>query len=46
VVPLVLPGGVDAARAELRRVLLDGTDDKAVADMAVADMADPRLADQ
>jgi bifunctional DNA-binding transcriptional regulator/antitoxin component of YhaV-PrlF toxin-antitoxin module len=38
---LVLPGGVEAARAELRRVLLDGTYEK-----AVADMADPDLADQ
>ena len=38
---LILPGGIDTARAELRRVLLDGAYDAAVA----AD-TDPDLADQ
>lgn len=38
---LLLPGGTDAARAELRRVLLSGAYDS-----AVADIDDPDLADQ
>ena len=38
---LVLPGGVEAARAELRRVLLNGA-----YDAAVAAIDDPDLADQ
>jgi bifunctional DNA-binding transcriptional regulator/antitoxin component of YhaV-PrlF toxin-antitoxin module len=38
---LILPGGADIARAELRRVLLGGT-----YDTAVAQLDDPDLADQ
>jgi len=38
---LVLPGGAGAARAELRRVLLSGA-----YDAAIADIDDPDLADQ
>jgi len=38
---LILPGGAHAARAELRRVLLNGG-----YDTAVADIDDPDLADQ
>ena len=38
---LLLPGGVDAARDELRRVLLDGSYDQ-----ALAGLDDPDLADQ
>ncbi len=38
---LVLPGGVEAARAELRRVLLSGAYED-----AVASIDDPELADQ
>jgi bifunctional DNA-binding transcriptional regulator/antitoxin component of YhaV-PrlF toxin-antitoxin module len=40
-VALILPGGTDAARAELRRVLLNGA-----YEMAVADIDDPDIADQ
>lgn len=39
---LVLPGGLDAARAELRRVLLD----EGGYESAVAALDDPDLADQ
>lgn len=38
---LVLPGGVDAALAELRRVLLDGG-----YETGVSTLTDPDLADQ
>ena len=38
---LLLPGGTDAARADLRSVLLSGAYDS-----AVADIDDPDLADQ
>jgi hypothetical protein len=38
---LLLPGGADAARAELRRVLLSGAYES-----AVAHIGDPDLADQ
>ena len=38
---LLLPGGIEAAREELRRVLLDGA-----YDAAVAGLDDPDLADQ
>lgn len=38
---LVLPGGADAARAELRRVLLSGA-----YETAAGDIDDPDLADQ
>ncbi len=38
---LLLPGGIEAAREELRRVLLGGT-----YDAAVAGLDDPDLADQ
>lgn len=37
---LIVPGGVDVARRELRRVLLDRYDD------AVDEIGDPDLADQ
>jgi bifunctional DNA-binding transcriptional regulator/antitoxin component of YhaV-PrlF toxin-antitoxin module len=39
---LVLPGGVDAAKDELRRVLLNG----GAYEDALADLSDPDLADQ
>ncbi len=39
-VALLLPGGIEAARDELRRVLMHGAYEKAVAGLAEPDVAD------